>query len=70
VHPGAREEALESGDRFLLSTDGVHGKLDAQSLTKLLAGTASAADAAAEIVKEAITRGTTDNATVIVINVN
>lgn len=70
VHPGAREEVLESGDRFLLSTDGVHGKLDVQSLTKLLAGTASAAEAAAEIVKEAITRGTTDNATVIVINVN
>lgn len=69
VNPGAREEALESGDRFLLCTDGVHGKLDLPSLTKLLIAAASAADGAADIVNEAITRGTTDNATVVVINV-
>jgi protein phosphatase len=70
VRPGAREEALASGDRFVLCTDGVHGKLDVPSLTKVLAGAATAAEGAEQIVKEAITRGTTDNATAIVINVN
>jgi serine/threonine protein phosphatase PrpC len=69
VKPGAREERLESGDRFLLCSDGVHGKLDSASLTSLLTGAASADDGAATIVNEAITRGTTDNATALVINI-
>lgn len=70
VRPGAREEQIEAGDRFVLCTDGVHGKLDAQSLTSVLHGSASAADGAANLVREAITRGTTDNATAIVIHVS
>ena len=70
VRPGAREEQLESGDRFVLCTDGVHGKLDAQSLTLVLHGAASAPDGASNLVNEAITRGTTDNATALVINVS
>ena len=69
VKPGAREEQLESGDRFLLCSDGVHGKLDSSMLTSLLADAKSAADGATQIVNEAITRGTTDNATALVINV-
>jgi protein phosphatase len=69
INPAAREEALEAGDRFVLCTDGVHGKLDLQSLTRVLSAAATASDGAEEIVKEAITRGTTDNATAIVINV-
>ena len=70
VRPGAREEQLESGDRFVLCTDGVHGKLDARSLTSVLHGAASATDGASNLVSEAITRGTTDNATALVINVS
>ncbi len=69
VTPGVREEQLESGDRFLLCSDGVHGKLDSASLTGLLTGATSADDGAARIVGEAITRGTSDNATALVINV-
>jgi protein phosphatase len=69
VKPGAREEQLESGDRFLMCTDGVHGRLDSASLTSVLADAESAADGAAQLVNEAITRGTTDNATALVINV-
>jgi PPM family protein phosphatase len=69
VKPGAREEQLESGDRFLLCTDGVHGRLDSGALTSLMTGTTTAADGAAKIVNEAITRGTNDNATALVINV-
>jgi protein phosphatase len=69
VRPGAREERLESGDRFLLCSDGVHGRLDSSALTALLTEARSADDGAAKIVREAITRGTTDNATALVINV-
>lgn len=69
VNPGAREEQLESGDRFLLCTDGIHGKLDSASLTNVLVDAKSADDGASQLVNEAITRGTTDNATALVINV-
>ena len=69
VKPGSREEQLQHGDRFLMCTDGVHGKLDTAAMETVLANAASAADGAADIVNEAITRGTTDNATAIVINV-
>ena len=70
VKPGAREEILEAGDRFLLCSDGVHGKLDSAALTSLLAGATSADAGASQIVHEAITRGTTDDATAMVINVS
>ena len=70
LKPGSREEQLEPGDRFILCTDGVHGKLDSAALTTLLSGTATAADGATKLVDEAITRGTSDNATAIVINVS
>jgi len=69
VRPGAREERIEAGDRFVLCTDGVHGRLDSASIASVLAGAASAADGAASLVNEAITRGTTDNSTALVINV-
>lgn len=70
VKPGAREEQLEPGDRFLLCSDGVHGKLDLAALTHLLAEAKTADAGASQIVHEAIARGTTDNATAMVINVS
>lgn len=69
VKPGTREEQLQSGDRLVMCTDGVHGKLDAQSIASLLQSATSAADGAARLVNEAISRGTTDNSTAMVINV-
>jgi protein phosphatase len=69
VKPGAREEQLASGDRFVMCTDGIHGRLDHASLTSVLVDATTAADGAAQLVNEAITRGTTDNATALVINV-
>jgi serine/threonine protein phosphatase PrpC len=69
VKPASREEQLVAGDRFVLCSDGVHGKLDSAALTTLLATASSAADGAATLVNEAITRGTSDNATALVINV-
>lgn len=70
VKPGAREEQIQPGDRFVLCTDGVHGRLDAASVAGVLTASVSAADGAANLVNEALTRGTTDNATALVINVN
>ena len=69
VKPASREEELVAGDRYLLCTDGVHGKLDSTALTDLLVRAASAAAGAETLVTEAITRGTSDNATALVINV-
>jgi len=69
VKPASREEDLVAGDRFVLCTDGVHGKLDSTALTHLLARASSASAGAETIVTEAITRGTSDNATALVINV-
>jgi protein phosphatase len=69
LKPASREEQLVAGDRFVLCSDGVHGKLDSAALTTLLSTAASAADGAATLVNEAITRGTSDNATALVIDV-
>lgn len=68
VRPGAREEQLAAGDRFVMCTDGVHGRLDSATLTIVMNASASATDAASNLVHEAITRGTTDNSTALVIN--
>jgi len=69
VKPSSREEKLVAGDRYVLCTDGVHGKLDSTALTDLLVRAASASAGAETLVSEAITRGTSDNATALVINV-
>jgi len=70
VKPGSREEQLVAGDRFVLCTDGIHGKLDSAALATVLGGASSATDGAEKLVNEAITRGTSDNATALVINVS
>ena len=70
VKPGWREEQLIPGDTFVMCTDGVHGRLDSAALTSVLAGSPTAAEGAANLVHEAITRGTTDNATALVISVS
>lgn len=70
LKPETREESLLSGDTLLLCTDGIHGKLDAAALASLLSAGGSAADRASQLVTEAITRGTNDNATALVIAVS
>ncbi len=69
VKPGAREEQLRSGDTFVLCSDGVHGRLDSTAISEVLQGTSTAPDRAARLVEEALTRGTSDNATALVIAV-
>jgi PPM family protein phosphatase len=70
LKPESREEQLELGDTFVLCTDGIHGRLDSSALTMLLKSVSSAADRADKLVSEALTRGTTDNATALVITVS
>jgi protein phosphatase len=67
VKPTAREEQLKPGDTFVMCTDGVHGRLDQTALSRVLAKTTGADDCADGIVNEAILRGTSDNATALVI---
>lgn len=69
LKPESREEQLQRGDRLLLCTDGIHGRLDSAALTSVLGSAATASDGAERLVHEAITRGTTDNATALVITV-
>jgi protein phosphatase len=70
LKPVAREEEIRAGDWFLLCTDGVHGKLDSAALAAVLNAAPSAADGATQLVGEALTRGTTDNCTALVLTVS
>ena len=70
VIPAGREEQLLAGDTFVLCTDGVHGRLDAASVARVLAANAGADKQAAGLVGEAIARGTSDNATAVVLSVS
>lgn len=70
LKPESREEDLRSGDTLVLCTDGIHGRLDSSALASLLTSASTAADRADKLVSEAITRGTTDNATALVITVS
>ena len=70
VRPGSREEQLRVGDLFVLCSDGVHGRLDNAAMTELLQGTTSAVQGATRLVDEAIARGSSDNATALVITIS
>jgi len=70
VKPGAREERLLPGDTFVLCTDGVHGRLDNAAFVSVLAGDANSEHRASQLVGEALTRGTSDNATALVITIS
>lgn len=70
VKPGAREEQLVAGDTFVMCSDGVHGRLDSASITEVLMASTTPLDQAARLVDEALTRGSSDNATALVIAVS
>jgi PPM family protein phosphatase len=70
VKPAGREEQLVSGDTLVLCTDGVHGRLDAGALSRVLSGARGADAQATGIVNEAIAKGTSDNATALVISIS
>ena len=70
VKPTAREEALERGDTLVLCTDGVHGRLDSAALSQVLTAAQGSTAQAAAIVDAALARGTSDNATALVVGVS
>ena len=62
-------EAARADDRYLLSTDGVHGSLDDRRIAQIL-GIAATPEAAAEaLVAAAIEAGSMDNASAIVVEI-
>jgi PPM family protein phosphatase len=67
LHPEAREEEVRPGDRFILCTDGVHGRLDAAAIATVVRAGGTPAEMATALVGEALARRTSDNATVLVI---
>jgi PPM family protein phosphatase len=69
VRPSAREEMLKAGDTLVMCTDGVHGRLDPAAFARVLETTVTTTDLAARLVAEALAKGTSDNATALVINV-
>jgi protein phosphatase len=67
LHPEAREEQVRPGDRFVLCTDGIHGRLDAAAIAAIVRGGGTPEQVASALVEEALVRRTSDNATALVI---
>ncbi len=63
------EGQLQIGDRLLLTTDGVHGSLGARQIAALLGGAGDANTRARGLVAAALTAGSRDNASAIVLDV-
>lgn len=55
------------GDRIVVCTDGVHGVLDDETLTRIVLGHEDPQEGADALVAEALERGTRDNATALVV---
>jgi len=63
------ENSLTLHDRFLLSSDGLHGVLSDPKLQALLAERTAPEEAALQLVKRALEQGSQDNVTALVIDV-
>ena len=70
LRPDLRATSAEcpftSGDRLLLCSDGVHGAVPPEVLTNMLGSHRAVSAVAGDIVRTAIARGASDNATAIV----
>jgi protein phosphatase len=69
VKPSAREETLEAGDTLVMCTDGVHGRLDPETIARVLVANDTTDGRAERLVAQALANGTSDNATALVISV-
>ena len=67
VRPTVLEERLLPGDRLVLCSDGVHGRLDSQAIAAILCQGAPPERQAEALVLEALIRHTSDNATALVV---
>ena len=70
LRPSSREEALRAGDRFVLCSDGIHGRLDAAAIADVVRAGGSPEQLASALVEAALARRTSDNATALVIAVD
>jgi len=70
LRPSSREEALQPGDRFVLCSDGIHGRLDAAAIAEVVRAGGNPDQMASALVDEALARQTSDNATALVIAVD
>ena len=70
LRPSSREEALKAGDRFVLCSDGIHGRLDAAAIAEVVRAGGSPEEVASALVDTALARRTSDNATALVIAVD
>ncbi|HEX3982395.1 MAG TPA: protein kinase, partial [Acidisoma sp.] len=61
-------EAASPGDRFLLTSDGIHGVLSAAQLAEILAWRRSPDETAEALVSAALAAGGRDNATALVVD--
>jgi protein phosphatase len=68
LSPALSEDRITPGDQWLMSTDGVHGALDSETLRDAMTGH-TPEGAAREAIQRALHAGTTDNATAVVLNV-
>jgi serine/threonine protein phosphatase PrpC len=60
---------MEPGDRYLLSSDGVHDALDHDVITELTAASTAPLNTATELVQQAVEAGSKDDVTCIVMDV-
>ncbi len=60
---------IHSGDRFLLCSDGLHGKLGQSEITDILEKRLAAAETARLLVSEALKRDADDNVSAMVVDV-
>lgn len=68
-HPDLRLLSLRDGDRIAISSDGLCDVVSDPVITEILNRTQSASDAAVELVQAALEHDTTDNTTVLVVDV-
>ena len=69
MKPERAKRSCKPGDSFVLCTDGVHGRLDNAALDRgARRRDLGPSTRAAQLVDEALTRGTTDNATALVLH--
>jgi protein phosphatase len=67
LQPSVAECSFVSGDVLLLCSDGLHGSLNDEKLTRLLDSRKPVAQVAESVVREALAHGATDNVTAIVV---
>jgi len=67
MEPSVGSSPFAPGDTLLLCSDGLHGVMNDAAIAALLAGTGSVESIASELVERALSSGSTDNITALVV---